>query len=259
MKKQIIHRLFEIERDHNVKILYACESGSRAWGFESEDSDYDVRFIYAHPTNFYLSIAPSRDVIEFPIEGKLDISGWDIRKALQLFKKTNPPLLEWLYSPIVYIEEGDLSKILKDLLATHFNEKPCAYHYWHMGWGNWQKYIEGKDQVSLKKYLYVLRPLFAIEWLMTYRKFPPTSFRETIDGVSNYIDQPVIEAIDALIADKKKCKELGKGKAIDTLNEFISKKYSYYKGILESFPSLNNISYERLDEIFRGQLYDPTA
>ena len=106
MKEEILRRLDQIEREDDVRIVYACESGSRAWGFESTDSDWDVRFIYVHPRDWYLSIdvGEKRDVIERPINDELDISGWDLRKALKLLRKSNPPLLEWLSSPIVYKE-----------------------------------------------------------------------------------------------------------------------------------------------------------
>ena len=105
MKSRILSHLREIETTENVRIVYACESGSRAWGFPSADSDYDVRFLYVHPLEWYLSVDVKRDVIERPLQGGLDISGWDLKKALQLFRKSNPPLLEWLGSPIVYLEQ----------------------------------------------------------------------------------------------------------------------------------------------------------
>jgi hypothetical protein len=102
MKSRILKKLIEIEKNNDVKVIYACESGSRAWGFASEDSDYDVRFIYVHSKDWYLTIADKRDVIEIPFDGDLDINGWDIRKSLKLLRKSNSPLLEWLSSPIKY-------------------------------------------------------------------------------------------------------------------------------------------------------------
>lgn len=102
IRREILARLKQIEKDEDVDIFYACESGSRAWGFPSADSDYDVRFIYSRPTDWYLSIDEKRDVIELPIVDEIDISGWDVKKALKLLRKSNPPLLEWLQSPIVY-------------------------------------------------------------------------------------------------------------------------------------------------------------
>ena len=115
MRQIILRELANLEKEHQVKILFACESGSRAWGFPSQDSDYDVRFIYLHPQDWYLSIEVERkrDVIELPISDDLDITGWDLRKALQLFKKTNPPLLEWLGSPIIYAEPYTKGKMYR--------------------------------------------------------------------------------------------------------------------------------------------------
>jgi len=104
---QIKAELARIEEDENISILWACESGSRAWGFESQNSDYDVRFIYLQRTEEYLRASDLRDVIEKPISDDLDISGWDLPKALRLFRKSNPPLLEWLQSPIVYQGNDD--------------------------------------------------------------------------------------------------------------------------------------------------------
>jgi len=123
MKKRIIESLAEIEKTENVTILYACESGSRAWGFASTDSDYDVRFLYIHPPSWYLAVnlESKRDVIERPIEELLDISGWDFRKALMLFRKSNPPLLEWLCSPIVYREELKTASRMRKLAESYYS------------------------------------------------------------------------------------------------------------------------------------------
>lgn len=117
MHSEIMNKLESIEQEHGIKILYAVESGSRGWGFASQDSDYDVRFLYIHPTDWYLSIEERKDHIEYPINDLLDINGWDIKKAFLLFKKSNPPLLEWLSSPIVYADRYPVPK----------DEKPYAH------------------------------------------------------------------------------------------------------------------------------------
>ena len=98
-----------IEREQDTRLLFAVESGSRAWGFASPDSDYDVRFVYKRGMREYVRMREQRDVIELPIIGDLDINGWDIVKALTQFRKSNPSLLEWLHSPIVYRENGDFA------------------------------------------------------------------------------------------------------------------------------------------------------
>ena len=132
--KEIAAKLADIQVSEEVVILYACESGSRAWGFPSEDSDYDVRFIYVRPKDWYLSIdlETKRDVIERPISDELDIAGWDLRKALKLFYKSNPPLLEWLGSPIIYLEQFSTAEKLRELAKTFYSAKACMYHYLNM-------------------------------------------------------------------------------------------------------------------------------
>ncbi len=126
MKQRIIDELKRIEQSYGVKIVYAVESGSRAWGFPSQDSDYDVRFIYVPKKEWYFSIEQERDVIEEPIHDLLDISGWELRKTLRLFKKSNPPLLEWLSSDIVYYEAFTTAKQLRKLRTEHLSLKQAC-------------------------------------------------------------------------------------------------------------------------------------
>src|SRR3989344_3225606 len=132
IKDEIIAKLREIEDKEKVRILYAVESGSRGWGFESKDSDYDIRFIFVHSLDWYLSIEDKKDVIEYPISDQLDISGWDIKKTLRLFKKSNPPLYEWLNSPIIYLEQGDFAQRLRELMPKFYSPISSMHHYLHM-------------------------------------------------------------------------------------------------------------------------------
>ena len=150
MHEKIITRLQEIESAESVRILYACESGSRAWGFASTDSDYDVRFIYLRPVDWYLSIDMERrrDVIEYPIQGLLDINGWDLRKALNLLRRGNPPLVEWLGSPIVYITRYTLAERMQALAMQHYHPIAALYHYLHMAQGNYRDYLKGGDRLA---------------------------------------------------------------------------------------------------------------
>ena len=151
MKDKILKTLDEIEKKEKIKILHAVESGSRAWGFESNDSDYDVRFIYVRPLDWYLSIEEKRDVIEYSESNSLDISGWDIKKALQLFNSSNPPLYEWLTSPITYIEKECFAERLRDLMPIFYSPISCLYHYLHMAKGNYRNYLKGDKVKSLSK------------------------------------------------------------------------------------------------------------
>ena len=121
-------KLKEIEEKENIKILLAVESGSRAWGFASSDSDYDVRFIYVRNQKEYLRLNDIRDVIEWQLDETLDINGWDIKKALLLLKKSNPTLFEWWNSPIIY-KKNDVFSNFDKYLESYFSSKKLMFHY----------------------------------------------------------------------------------------------------------------------------------
>lgn len=129
MRERVLDELERIEREHDVVVLYACESGSRAWGFASPDSDYDVRFVYVHQPEWYQRVEEPRDVIERPLSDELDISGWELRKALRLMRKSNPALLEWLGSPLVYREEPGVREELL-WLGSAFHSVPGSRHHY---------------------------------------------------------------------------------------------------------------------------------
>lgn len=230
MRNKIITKLKDIEKENNVKILYAVESGSRAWGFESKDSDYDIRFIYVHPLDWYISIEEKSDVIEPPIGEELDFSGWDIKKALQLYKKSNPPLYEWLISPIVYMENGDFARKLRDLTQQFYSPVSSMHHYLHMAQGNYKDYLK-KDLVRTKKYFYVLRPILACMWIEKYKTQPPVEFIKTIEAL-DLKDQVKVE-IESLYKRKKVGEELDKEKRIPVLNNFLEEKIKYFENYLQ--------------------------
>ena len=219
MDEQIVAALKRIEAEESVRVLYACESGSRAWGFPSPDSDYDVRFIYVHHHDWYLSIdvEQRRDVIERPITDALDVAGWDIRKALQLFRRTNGALLEWLNSPVRYLEQGPFRRRLAGLAETTFDPRGLCYHYAHMARGNARDFLGG-DQVRYKKYLYVLRPLLGIRHLEATGELPPVAFRELMDRVA---PEALVPDIDALLLAKSHAGERETGPAVPALEAFI--------------------------------------
>ena len=165
----IQRELAKIERDHGVRILYAAESGSRAWGFPSPDSDYDVRFIYLHPSEWYVSLVERRDVIEVMAGEELDISGWDLRKALRLFLKSNPALHEWLVSPIVYRSDTGLADSLRRLAKQSYSLRAVGASYLNWARQHEARHLRDRDEVSLKKYLYVIRPLTAGRYSAVFR------------------------------------------------------------------------------------------
>ena len=148
MKTKIIEKLKEIEHSKKVEILFAVESGSRAWGFASPDSDYDIRFIYKHDLDYYLSLWEQTDVIEFMTEDDLDGSGWDLRKTIKLLAKSNAPLLEWLHSPVVYFENETFANQMRELAKHCFSPIACLHHYL----GTTKNFMDvcEQDQVKLK-------------------------------------------------------------------------------------------------------------
>ena len=218
IREVVLDRIDAVEQEYAVRIVYACESGSRAWGFASTDSDYDVRFVYVNRPEWYISVEPRRDVIELPIEGDLDINGWDLKKALGLLRKSNPPLLEWLDSPIVYREVTPVASWMREIVQTYYSSKACWHHYVHMAEGNFRNYLKG-DQVLRKKYLYVLRPIVAILWIERDLGVVPTLFQTVVDAVVD--DQEVRAAIDQLLADKRAGKELDYGPRIPEIAQFL--------------------------------------
>lgn len=250
MRDQILQRLQQLEVDENVVILYACESGSRAWGFPSADSDYDCRFIYTHTAEWYLTIQDKRDVIETPLVDNFDIKGWDIRKALGLFRRSNPPLLEWLGSPIVYWEKGGFANQLRELSKEYYAPAACMYHYLHMAQGNANDYLRG-EQVRLKKYFYVLRPILAMNWIERGYGVAPTAFANLVERV---VDDPNLKsAIDRLIELKQTGSEADHGAHISAFDDFIEAELKRLASQKQAYQN-NPAPIELLDDLFRNTL-----
>lgn len=204
MRATVMQNLTALEQHHQVKVLFACESGSRGWGFASPDSDYDVRFIYVNRLPWYLTVHAGRDVIEQPINGELDINGWDLRKTLQLLRESNPTLLEWLWSPLVYTQESDWVARLRSLAEESFSPVRGHHHYVSMARKNLREHLYG-DIVRYKKYLYVLRPLLAARWIRDGRGAPPMRFAELASQTLS--DSALLEEINKLLAVKMKAGE----------------------------------------------------
>lgn len=175
MKTEIRSRLKQLEQERGIRMLYACESGSRAWGFASPDSDYDVRFIYAHEPDWYLSIDRRDETIELPLDGELDLAGWDLRKALRLFAKSNGALIEWLHSPIVYLDAPEITGVWRSLIPDAVSPKALASHYLGQCRRIWLGLLQS-DQIRAKHYLYALRSLLAARLILRKRTVAPVRF-----------------------------------------------------------------------------------
>lgn len=193
VKENILKKLSDIEKAENIKILHAIESGSRAWGFASPDSDYDVRFIYVRPRNDYLRLEKTRDVIEWELNDTYDVNGWDITKTLRLLHNSNPNAFEWLNSPIVYRSDDIMKEIIPELYR-YFSCSSGICHYINMARANCY-YLKTGD-FRLKKYFYVIRPILACKWILEKNTPPPVVFQELIDGVAeSYIKEAIAELI----------------------------------------------------------------
>ena len=221
MRATVLDVLARIERERDVRVLFACESGSRGWGFASPDSDYDVRFVYVHRLPWYLTVDAGRDVIEQPDDGTLDVNGWDLRKALQLLRDSNPTLLEWLRSPIVYARNEAFAARLRVAAESAFSPVRGYHHYVSMAKRNLREHLSG-EEVRHKKYLYVLRPLLAARWIREQRGAPPMRFAELAEAT---IDDPVLVAeINALLAVKMRAGEAATSLRRPALHDFIERE-----------------------------------
>jgi len=242
----ICNYLSKLQIDEQVEVLYAVESGSRAWGFASPDSDFDIRFIYLRPQDWYLSVQHRRDVLEAMVDPELDFAGWDLPKALVLLRKSNPSLVEWLYSPIVYTENSEFMVEFRELAGRCLSLNACLKHYLNMAHSNWQTYFDS-DTVSLKKYLYVLRPVFACRWIERYSTVPPVEFDHLLAGAGQ--DGAVAREIFELLRAKSESSEVGKAPHLPVLDAFIESELKRIREL--KHPTTPPVDYQDLDVFFR--------
>jgi predicted nucleotidyltransferase len=254
VRAEILARLKKAEMEHGVRMLFAIESGSRAWGFASPNSDYDVRFIYMREPGWYqaVDLEERRDVIEYPIVDDIDLNGWDARKALRLFWKSNPAFVEWIQSPVVYMETSGLRLQALEALPLIYAPQKGVYHYRSMAKRNYRGYLKG-PMVRLKKYFYVLRPLLAAKWVEGKRTAAPIEFDTLLMLLS---DKPaVLDAIHALLLLKRRTPELGMAPAVPVLNEFIEAELQQeVHEVPKKSPSPKVI--DRLNEMFHSALQE---
>lgn len=251
-RTRILADLARIEQDENVRILFAVESGSRAWGFPSPDSDYDARFVYARPADWYLSLTPGRDVIELPIDGDFDVNGWDIRKALQLLLKPNPVLLEWLSSPIRYTWNEDLCSRLSNLAVRTAYAEACIHHYYGVARRLGHEHLESRKRVNLKKYLYVVRPALCLLWVREGKgAIPPMSLPELMRDLP--LSAGFRESIEDLLARKAATSEVGEGPRIAPLDTLIADQLAWVEGLpSDSTRTDDPLLRQQADELFRN-------
>lgn len=245
MFETIQSKLKEIEEHEQVKILYAVESGSRAWGFASPDSDYDVRFIYVRPAEYYLKLEKTHDVIEWQLDETLDINGWDLQKALRLLHSSNPTFFEWYNSPIVYRTTSEWEE-LKPMIHHYFSPKAGLYHYLNMATSNYREYLK-QETVRLKKYFYVIRPILACKWILDKKSAPPILFADLASAELESELQPVI----ADLLDRKiHAPEIECAPKIEVLNAYIDQQLKTLKIQTDTMEREQGIDYEELNQAF---------
>jgi uncharacterized protein len=253
MKEEIKKELLRLELQHDIRILYAVESGSRAWGFASTDSDWDVRYIYIHRLDWYLKIDAGKDNQEEILPNNIDLAGWELKKALRLFRKSNPPMLEWLSSPIVYLQQYSTASSLRGLIKEYFNPKSCLHHYLHMAEGNYREYLQ-RERVRVKKYFYVLRPILACDWIMKTNTMAPMEFHQLLD--SQVTNQNLKTEILNLLNRKMAGEELNEEPKIQILNDFLEQKIEFYNDYVKSLGQIDQAITASLDELFKQSVYE---
>lgn len=249
MREIIVSKLRELESTENIRILHAVESGSRAWGFASPDSDYDVRFIYVRNKEYYLKLEKRRDVIELEINDELDISGWDLDKTLILLQKSNPTLYEWFNSPIQYIKT-EFYDVIQPYLKEYFVSQKALYHYLNMAKTNYRTYLK-EDMVIAKKYFYVLRPLLACEWIIDRNSPPPMLFSELADAELDIDMQPCIEQ---LLEIKMNSPEIRRIPRMEKVNDYLDSKIDAVADYLNSMSAQHKGSWDKLNQLFLSEL-----
>lgn len=250
MRNTILSKLKEIEERENIKILHCVESGSRAWGFASPDSDYDVRFIYVRPKEFYLRLDKTRDVIEWQLDDTLDINGWDVQKALTLLHNSNPTLFEWNSSPIIYKTTDEWQKIAT-VINRYFVVKSGLYHYLSTAKSNYREYLKG-ETVRLKKYFYVLRPLLACKWILAEGTPPPMLFSTLME---KHLDADIRPDVEKLLDLKINTPEIGEGKRFDRVNDYIDRSMDEIEKTFADLPREDARSWDELNDIFLSLLH----
>jgi predicted nucleotidyltransferase len=257
VRADILRRIRDAEAEHGVRVLLAVESGSRAWGFASPNSDYDARFIYVHPKDWYVSVGleEQRDVIEYPIVDDIDINGWDLRKALRLFWKSNPAFVEWIQSPIIYTEQGNFAEDARKLLPEVYSCESGIYHYRSMAKTNYRGYLRA-DMVPLKKYFYVLRPLLSVRWLERYGCAAPIEFGKLLHLIEG--EHTLLADIDALLAKKRAAPEMGLDRPVPGIDAFIEAELARLEIVspervqrTEVLPQLNGVFHRTLAQAWR--------
>lgn len=253
MQDLIRRHLLRIAEKHAIRILYACETGSRGWGFASPDSDYDVRFIYAFPAERYLSVDEPKDTLTelFEDQGEiLDFNGWELRKTLRHLRKSNATPFEWLQSPIVYQQEGDFRNELWNLAPQYFAPRAAIHHYLGICHNSIKTGISD-GYINIKKYFYILRPLLAAMWAADRQTIPPMEFEPLLTQIEHKPD--LMTAIRKLLKEKEQAEEGQVIPLIPVIQAFIALEMARCREVSETLDK-KQMGSDALDVFFRRML-----
>jgi uncharacterized protein len=223
---EIDRRLRSVCKGHHASVLLAVESGSRAWGFPSPDSDYDCRFIFARRLDDYLSLYPQRDVIEFVPDGQVDINGWDLGKALRLLLKGNAVVIEWLSSPFIYAGNLRFRDEALELARRVARPEAIARHYLHLGERQRRAYFAEHRSVPFKKLFYALRPALALRWLRLHPGAAVAPMHFPTLAAQSDLPSELETVIDDLLRRKALTHELGAGPMPHVVGAIIDSEFS---------------------------------
>ena len=252
--QSIKEKLSQIEERENMRIIYACESGSRAWGFASPDSDYDVRFIFVRPVQDYLRVKDLPDFIDAELNEVYDINGWDLKKFCKQLYKSNPVIFEWGDSPLVYRTSEDW-KMIKSVMKDYICPRTMIYHYLGLANSSIKKYLTDKE-ITYKKYFYILRAVLAASWIFEKKSPAPTEYAKLVAAelerkspTLNYFIDGDFEELQKDLYEKKSSSEKARGKRNIFLDNFIDMRMTILDGERESLQR-KSFSWEKLNQLF---------
>ncbi len=250
IQNNIMLKLQEIENENGIKIILAVESGSRAWEMASNDSDFDVRFVYVRPDKDYLRLNNIKDMIDWQLDEVYDINGWDLKKFLQHLYKSNAVVFEWLSSNIIYLE-SDFAQNLRRTSKDYFQAKNCVYHYWHLA-DKMFKIIKDEPKVRLKQYLYIIRPIMAAKWILNKNDIPPIELPILLDAIT---DSKVSNLVARLLQEKLHSNEKDVTLHNEVLDEYIINSLKFIKAKADVMKK-ENPNWDALNLLFYNAVYD---
>ena len=248
---EIKRKLMLIAKEENIEILFAIENGSRAWGMESKDSDYDVRFVYRNALVDYIKLRPKKNYIGGNWKNKgieIDYQGFDIFKFAQLLIKSNPNMVEWCNSPIVYY--GTVNPVMGKWIRENYNPIALYNGYRSLAHNNYMKYIASEKQVTYKKYLYVMRGIYNALHIAIKKELPPMRLVDLRYHLTGYIPSSTHDLFSSLIQVKRTGQEKTKMSDLfprDELDKFIK----LFFALRLELPSKKEVNTKTIDDEIR--------